>query len=130
LTTKQPDSSAVIALVDADGDHRPGAAGRLADRVRRRTGNLDGLPDEQHVVGPGCDRRLDEREVRVVRNDGLRKHDNLGPEGTRLVDEPAHLRGGALPIEQDGTELHCGCSYLSFRAHVLLGDRALRASTY
>ena len=51
---------------------------------------------------------LDEREVRVVRHDGLRKRGELHHLLTKLVDRPHDLFDGSLAAIKDRTQLGPG----------------------
>ncbi|MNQ86726.1 hypothetical protein D3C85_1019260 [compost metagenome] len=102
---------AAIAFVDADGHDHAGLFGGGTDGISgvRRHGHR--LIQQLVVLGAHFERRLHEREIRVVRHDGFRKHGELHTlfaEFENLLHDFIH---GAFTAVEYGADLDGGGFY-------------------
>lgn len=100
-----------VTFIDADGHHHAGLSGGGADGLGSSRRDSDGLIQQFQVFSRHFERRLNEREVRVVRHDGFREHGELHALLTEFENLLHHFIDGAFTAVKNGTDLNGGGFY-------------------
>ena len=82
------EQAATVSFVDTDGDHRARPPGRLTKCNGRRGGDRDRLVHQPEMLSGEFERRLQEAEVRVVRDNGFGERRELHLSTAQFGDLP------------------------------------------